>query len=146
MHGGVAEDFAGNGEGAGPGDLAVGEHFGESQGERLASVAGGDPGGFFPAEGVVVGEAVGAEEHLVGEGFEQLAEPGGLGAWGKHEGLLREVQIDVWFLQQGVGFADEGPAAVQHDEVGVAELGVVEEGFEQQGIRAGDAEVASATG
>jgi hypothetical protein len=39
---------------------------------------------------------------------------------------------------------DEGPAAVEEDEVGVAEAGVVEERFEEEWVVAGDREVASA--
>ena len=39
---------------------------------------------------------------------------------------------------------DEGPAAVEEDEVGPAEAGVVEEGFEEERVVTGDREVASA--
>ena len=41
---------------------------------------------------------------------------------------------------------NEGPAAVEEDKVGVAEVRVVEEGFEEEGVVAGDGEVASAAG
>ena len=60
--------------------------------------------------------------------------------------MLREVEVDVWFLQEGAYLVDEGPASVEEDEVGVAEAGVVEERFEEEWVVAGYVEVASAAG
>jgi hypothetical protein len=111
------------------GDFAVVDHAGEGEAESLAGVARGDPGAFFPAHRVGERITVGAEEDLGGEGFEPLAEPDGEGARGEGERLLREVEEDVGLLQEGAGLSDEGPAAVEEDEVGVAERGVVEEGL-----------------
>ena len=85
-----------------------------------------------------VGVGVGGVEDLFGEELEPLAEPSGHGAGADHEGLLREVEVDVWFLQEGADLVDEGPASVEEDEVGVAEAGVVEEGFEEERVVAGD--------
>jgi hypothetical protein len=58
--------------------------------------------------------------------------------------LLREVEIDIWFLEEGADLVDEGPAAVEEDEVGMAEAGIVEERLEEERVVAGDGEVASA--
>jgi len=41
---------------------------------------------------------------------------------------------------------DEGPAAVEEDEVGMAEAWVVEQRFEQERVVAGDGEVAASAG
>jgi len=73
-----------------------------------------------------------------------LAQPGGHGAGGDHEGLLGEIEVDVWFLEEGSDLVDEGPAAVQENEVCVAQAWVVEERFEQERVVACDGEVASA--
>src|SRR6202034_4114423 len=54
------------------------------------------------------------------------------------------VEVDVWFLEEGADLMDEGPTAVEEDEVGVAETGIVEERFEKEGVVAGDGEVAPA--
>ena len=59
---------------------------------------------------------------------------------------MGEVEVDVWFLEEGADLVDEGPAAVEEDEVGVAEAWVVEERFEEERVVAGDVEVASAAG
>ena len=106
----------------------------------------GDPCGLFPAHGGGVGVGVGGVEDLLGVELEPLSEPGGHGARADHEGLLREVEVDVWFLQEGADLVDEGPAAVKEDEVGPAEAGIVEERFEEERVIAGDVEVASAAG
>ena len=50
---------------------------------------------------------------------------------------MREVEVDVWFLQEGADLVDEGPASVEEDEVGVAEARVVEEGFEEERVVTG---------
>ena len=97
----------------------------------VADVAVGDPGGLFPAHRWGVGIGVGGVEDFFGVELEPFAEPGGHGARGDHEGLLGEVEVDVGFLQEGADLVDEGPAAVEEDEVGVAEARVVEEGFEE---------------
>ncbi len=60
--------------------------------------------------------------------------------------MLGEVEVDVGFLQEGADLVDEGPAAVEEDEVGFAERGRVEERFEEERVVAGDREVASAAG
>ena len=124
----------------------IGEHAGEGETESFAGIAAGDPGRFFPAEGVREGVAVGAEEDLVWIGLEPLAQPSGEGARGEGESLLREIEVDVRLLQQGAGFTHEGPAAVQKNEGGATQAGVVEERFKQQRVGAGDAEEAAAAG
>ena len=68
------------------------------------------------------------------------------GAWSDHEGLLGEVEVDVGFLQEGADLVDVGPAAVEEDEVGFAEAGVVEERLEEEWVVACYVEVASAAG
>jgi len=128
----------------GLGDLFVVHHAGEGHAERGADVLVGYPGGFFPAHRGGVGVGVGGVEDLFGEEFEPLAEPCRHCSRADHQGLLGEVEVDVWFLQEGADFVDEGPASVEEDEVGVAEAGVVEEGFEEEGVVAGYVEVASA--
>jgi hypothetical protein len=49
-------------------------------------------------------------------------------------------------LQEGADLVDVGPAAVEEDEVGVAEAGIVEQRLEEERVVAGDVEVASAAG
>ena len=57
---------------------------------------------------------------------------------------MRDVEVDVRFLEDCADLVDEGPAAVEENEVAPAEAGVVEEGFEEERVVAGDVEVASA--
>jgi hypothetical protein len=57
---------------------------------------------------------------------------------------LGEVEIDVGFLEERSDLVDEGPAAVEEDEVGFAKTRVVEKGFEEEWVVSCDGEVASA--
>jgi hypothetical protein len=57
--------------------------------------------------------------------------------------LLGEVEVDVGFLQECADLVDEGPTAVEEDEVGFTQAWIVEERFEEEWVVSGDREVAS---
>ena len=59
--------------------------------------------------------------------------------------MLGEIEVNVGFLEEGSYLVDEGPAAVEEDEVGFAKAWVVEERFEEEWVVSCDGEVASAT-
>src|SRR5204862_3780547 len=62
------------------------------------------------------------------------------------EGLRGDIRVHVRLAEERRGLLGEGPAAVDEDEVGLPQRRVVEGGFEQHGITAGDSIIAADAG
>src|SRR5256714_7362196 len=117
-------------------DLAVAHHARECDGERLASSLVREPADLFPSDFGREDECVRAEHNFFGDGFEPAAQGRAERARGAQEGLRGEVCVDVRLQQKRRRLIREGPAAVYEYEVGLAECGVVEDGFEHHGVAA----------
>ncbi len=107
---------------------------------------GGNPAGFLPAHLLRIGISIGAEQDFFGHVGEPLSHRRPEKRGRKLERLAGEIQVGVRLLHQRGDLAGERPAAVQHHEFRFSQRRIVQNGFEQQRVCAGNLKVAARTG